>query len=281
MVEKHPWFVLRSGRRGERPRPGPRTPAGAPVSACPATWAAPTILQCRQFLSHAIEQAPTYDEAMAEGLRERKKRETRQRISDIATGLFLEHGFMNVTIADVAEAADVSVNTVYNYFPAKEDLFFDRSEGTVEQLSRWVRDRDAGESAARAVLRELRAEVEAVSPRVGLMEGYDRFMRCIQEAPPLRSRLWSMRQEIHAHLEQTLRGETGAPAGDPVPDLMAGQICWIHRTVFEAIGREMVAGRAPRDVSREALLLLDDIEQLLSDRVLGYAVRGTERPAPV
>ena len=83
---------------------------------------------------------------MAEGLRERKKRQTKQRISDIATGLFLEHGFVTVTMAEVGEAADVSVNTVYNYFPAKEDLFFDRSKGVVDQLARWVRARDAGES---------------------------------------------------------------------------------------------------------------------------------------
>ncbi|MEV8429915.1 TetR/AcrR family transcriptional regulator [Streptomyces sp. HUAS 31] len=213
---------------------------------------------------------------MAEGLRERKKRETRQRISDIATGLFLEHGFVTVTIAEVAEAADVSVNTVYNYFPAKEDLFFDRSAGVVEQLSRWVRGRAKGESAAAAVLRELRADVESVSPRVGLMEGYDRFMRCIQEAPPLRSRLWSMQQEIHEHLEATLREEAGADAADPLPGLIAGQIAWIHQTVFVHIGREMVAGRNPGKVSREALVLLDDIEELLSPNVLNYAVRAVE-----
>ncbi|MFD0439104.1 TetR family transcriptional regulator [Streptomyces sp. WAC 01325] len=213
---------------------------------------------------------------MAEGLRERKKRETRQRISDIATGLFLEHGFVTVTIAEVAEAADVSVNTVYNYFPAKEDLFFDRSAGVVEQLSRWVRGRAKGESAAGAVLRELRADVESVSPRIGLMEGYDRFMRCIQEAPPLRSRLWSMQQEIHEHLEATLREEAGANAADPLPGLIAGQIAWIHQTVFVHIGREMVAGRNPGKVSREVLVLLDDIEELLSPSVLNYAVRGVE-----
>jgi AcrR family transcriptional regulator len=211
---------------------------------------------------------------MAEGLRERKKRETRQRISDIATGLFLEHGFVTVTIADVAEAADVSVNTVYNYFPAKEDLFFDRSQGVVDRLSRWVRGRDAGESATRAVLRELRAEIEAVSPRIGLIEGYDRFMRCIEEAPPLRSRLWSMQQELQDHLEATLREETGATAGDPLPGLIAGQICWVHGTLFVAIGREMVKGRNPDEVSREMLVVLDDIEELLSEKVLNYAVRG-------
>ncbi len=211
---------------------------------------------------------------MAEGLRERKKRETRQRISDIATGLFLEHGFVTVTIADVAEAADVSVNTVYNYFPAKEDLFFDRSQGVVDRLSRWVRGRDTGESATRAVLRELRAEIEAVSPRMGLIEGYDRFMRCIEEAPPLRSRLWSMQQELQNNLEATLREETGATAGDPLPGLIAGQICWVHGTLFVAIGREMVTGRNPDEVSREMLAVLDDIEELLGDKVLNYAVRG-------
>jgi len=101
---------------------------------------------------------------MAEGLRERKKRQTRQYISDVATGLFLERGFDAVTIAEVAEAADVSVNTVYNYFPAKEDLFLDRSKGIVDRLARWVRGRGAGESAAYAVLREIREEAEAVSP---------------------------------------------------------------------------------------------------------------------
>ncbi|WP_309094268.1 TetR/AcrR family transcriptional regulator [Streptomyces sp.] len=211
---------------------------------------------------------------MAEGLRERKKRETRQRISDIATGLFLEHGFVSVTMADVAEAADVSVNTVYNYFPAKEDLFFDRSAGVVDRLSRWVRGRDTGESAARAVLRELRAEVEAVSPRVGLIEGYDRFMRCIEEAPPLRSRLWRIQQEVQENLEATLREETRARDGDPLPGLIAGQICWVHGTLFVSIGREMARGRNPDEVSRETLGLLDDIEGLLSEQVLNYAVRG-------
>ncbi|NUT31339.1 MAG: TetR/AcrR family transcriptional regulator [Streptomyces sp.] len=213
---------------------------------------------------------------MVEGLRERKKRETRQRISDIATGLFLEHGFAAVTIAEVAEAADVSVNTVYNYFPAKEDLFFDRSDGVVEQLSRWVRARDEGESAARAVLREVRAEVEAVSPRVGLTAGYDAFMRVIQDAPPLRSRLWSLQQEVHDHLEATLREEAGASEDDPLPRLMAGQISWIHQTVFTAVGREMLKGRNPDEVSREMLVLLDDIEELLSEKVLNYAVRAAQ-----
>ncbi|MFE0684538.1 TetR/AcrR family transcriptional regulator [Streptomyces sp. NPDC058961] len=211
---------------------------------------------------------------MAEGLRERKKRETRQRISDLATGLFLERGFDAVTIAEIAEVADVSVNTVYNYFPAKEDLFLDRSRGIVDRLSRWVRGRDDGESAAEAVLRELRAEVESVSPRVGLMEGYSRFMAVIDGSPALKARLWAVGQDVLANLEATLREEVGTGPGEPLPALIAGQINWVHQTVMSAIGREMMAGRDPRAVSREVLVLIDEMEGLLGDKVLNYAVRG-------
>ncbi|MFG2024177.1 TetR/AcrR family transcriptional regulator [Streptomyces sp. NPDC048825] len=213
---------------------------------------------------------------MTEGLRERKKRQTRQHISDIATRLFVERGFVTVTIAEVADAADVSVNTVYNYFPAKEDLFLDRSKGIVGRLSRYVRARDEGESAAAAVLRELREEVEAVSPKVGLMEGYGDFLRVIHEADALKARLWLVQQEALEHLEQTLREETDAAPGDLLPTLVAGQISWVQSTLMGMIGREMVAGRAPAEVSREALALLDDMEDLLSEKVLNYAVRAPE-----
>ncbi|MFE2061934.1 TetR/AcrR family transcriptional regulator [Streptomyces sp. NPDC059467] len=213
---------------------------------------------------------------MAEGLRERKKRQTRQYISDVATGLFVERGFDAVTVAEIAEAADVSVNTVYNYFPAKEDLFLDRSAGLVDRLAGWVRGRRKGESAVGAVLRELREEVEAVSPRVGLMPGYAQFLRVIEEAPALRSRLWVIGQEVQAKAEEALREDIGAAADDPMPQLIAGQLGWVHSTVMSVIGREMVKGGDPREVSREVLVLLDDIEDLLSEKVLNYAVRGAE-----
>ncbi|MFD0338602.1 TetR/AcrR family transcriptional regulator [Streptomyces sp. NPDC127117] len=213
---------------------------------------------------------------MAEGLRERKKRQTRQHLSDVATGLFLERGFDAVTIAEIARAADLSVNTVYNYFPTKEDLFLDRGRDVVDRLSRYVRGRDRGESAADAVLRELRIQVEGVSPTVGLMEGYERFMRVIEGADGLKARLWHIQQEAVQHLESTLQEESGAEPGDPTPVLVAGQLSWVHSTLMAYIGREMVAGRRAGEVSRDALVLLDDIEDLLGEKVLNYARRAAE-----
>ncbi|MDX3324124.1 TetR/AcrR family transcriptional regulator [Streptomyces sp. ME02-6979-3A] len=211
---------------------------------------------------------------MAEGLRERKKRRTRQHLSDVATGLFVERGFDAVTIAEIAEAADVSVNTVYNYFPAKEDLFLDRSRGIVDRLSRYVRGRDTGESAAEAVLRELRIQVEVVSPTVGLIDGYAHFMRVIEGADTLKARLWHIGQEAQLHLEGTLREESGADPGDQGPVLVAGQLSWLHSTLMAYIGGEMVAGRRTDEVSRDALVLLDDMEDLLGEKVLNYARRA-------
>ncbi|MFI8520382.1 TetR/AcrR family transcriptional regulator [Streptomyces sp. NPDC085481] len=210
---------------------------------------------------------------MAEGLRERKKRQTKQRISDIATGLFLERGFAAVTVAEIAEAADVSVNTVYNYFPAKEDLFLDRMEGITHRLARMIRGRDAGESATRAVLREIRGHVTAVSPAYGLMDGFDAFMRVIEDAPTLKARLFYLQTEVREATVTALREDTGAPAGDPMPLLVGGQITWIQDTVVAFITSRMTTGGKAAEVSREALDLLDDIEDLLGEKVLDYAVR--------
>lgn len=209
-----------------------------------------------------------------EGLRERKKRQTRQHISDVATGLFLERGFDAVTIAEIARAADVSVNTVYNYFPAKEDLFLDRGKGIVDRVARWVRGRRAGESAAEAVLRELREAVETLSHTVGLFDGYADFMQVIIEAESLRSRLWAIQQESLQILELTVRQEVGAGEDDLLPGLVAGQLNWLHATLMGWISAEMLKRRDPAEVSREALVLLDEMEELLGDKVLSYAVRS-------
>lgn len=82
------------------------------------------------------------------GLRERKKLKTRQHIADTAAHLFGEHGFEQVAVADVARAAEVSEQTVYNYFSSKHDLVLDRADEIREQLVRLVAERPDGQSPA-------------------------------------------------------------------------------------------------------------------------------------
>src|SRR5438874_433188 len=78
------------------------------------------------------------------GLRERKKRKTREAIANAAARLFLQRGFELVTVAEVARAAEVSEQTVFNYFPAKEDLVFDRDAEMEEALVRMVNELKPG-----------------------------------------------------------------------------------------------------------------------------------------
>ena len=81
---------------------------------------------------------------MAPGLRERRKQETRQAISAIATQMFVTRGFDDVTIAQVADAAGVAKMTVTNYFPRKEDLVFDRAEAIERHLADVIAARAPG-----------------------------------------------------------------------------------------------------------------------------------------
>src|SRR5919197_6500938 len=80
------------------------------------------------------------------GLRERKKRQTREAIAETARRLFSERGFERVTVAEIARAAGVAEKTVFNYFPTKEDLVYWRLESFEDELLETIRGRQPGES---------------------------------------------------------------------------------------------------------------------------------------
>src|SRR5436305_14087567 len=92
------------------------------------------------------------------GLRERKKHRTRELIAETARELFTARGFDRVTVAEVARAAEVSEQTVFNYFPRKEDLVYFRLGSFEEELLATVREREPGESALVAFRRFLLAQ---------------------------------------------------------------------------------------------------------------------------
>ncbi|MFJ5801007.1 TetR/AcrR family transcriptional regulator [Streptomyces decoyicus] len=210
---------------------------------------------------------------MTEGLRERKKRQTRQRISEAALGLFVERGFDHVTIAEVAAAAEVSVNTLYNYYEAKEDLVLPPDQASPQRLADIVRARQPGESAARAVLDRLRDELRRRDRSVGLTAGFGRVFDMMRAAPTLTARLEDLGRQMTEALATVLAEETGAAPDDQMPRLVASQIGWFHSLVYAEIGRRIVAGEKPDAIAEAVLQLLGVVEELLSEQALAYAVR--------
>ena len=134
------------------------------------------------------------------GRRERKKAATRKAISDVATVMFLERGFDNVSIREVADAADVSPTTVFAHFPQKEALVFDEDDEQRELLVAAVRDRTSGTTINRAIHDFYESEI-----RVNLSEHGDEvsrtFIRFLNETPALRdyaARMWLRHEDALA-----------------------------------------------------------------------------------
>jgi AcrR family transcriptional regulator len=87
----------------------------------------------------------------ATGLRERKKRETREALTRAAHELFVERGYDETTLAEIAEAASVSTRTIFAYFPGKEDILFATEQTMLHALAQALADRPAGTDALTAL----------------------------------------------------------------------------------------------------------------------------------
>jgi len=96
------------------------------------------------------------------GLRERKKARTRQAIADAAARLFAEHGYEQVAVSDVAREAEVSEQTIYNYFQTKEQLVTDRDQLVQDELSQRIRTRAPGTTPAAAIREFVLDTVEGI-----------------------------------------------------------------------------------------------------------------------
>jgi len=147
------------------------------------------------------------------GRRERKKAATRQALADAALRLFLERGYDAVGVREIAEAADVSVTTLFKHFPdGKEALVFDQDAEREAALVAAVRDRPAGQSipqALRHLLRDERSRQVRADPR------FTDFLRLIDTTPALREharRMWLRHENV---LAAVIAADTGLPEGDP------------------------------------------------------------------
>jgi AcrR family transcriptional regulator len=210
------------------------------------------------------------------GLRERKKAATRERIAESARRLFLERGFDAVTVAEVAREADVAEKTVFNYFPAKEDLFYGRLEAFEEELLTAVRERKAGESIA-AAFRDfvmesrgaLQLEDEAAATR--RMRAINRV---ISESPALQAREREIFARYTNSLAELIASETGASADAIEPRLVASALIDAHRILIDFVRERTLAGEQAKTLRRQVRARAKKAFALLEEGLAGYGVKG-------
>ncbi|MGR6968896.1 TetR/AcrR family transcriptional regulator [Streptomyces cynarae] len=162
------------------------------------------------------------------GLRERKKQRTRAAISEAAITLFLEHGFNQVSVAQVAEAAEVSKRTLFAYFPAKEDLVVHRLADHETEIARVVRARPPGTAPLTAVRENFLRGLRERDPFTGLNDHPEvrRLLRMILDAPSLVARMERFKTGAERALAEALR-ETARTA-ELTARLAAVQIVAVH-----------------------------------------------------
>ncbi|MFF3375549.1 TetR family transcriptional regulator [Streptomyces sp. NPDC002680] len=190
---------------------------------------------------------------MAEiGLRERKKRQTYQNVSDIAIGLFLEKGFDAVSVAEIAAAAGISKPTLFRYFPAKEDLVLHRFADHEDEAARVVRaaraTAGAGASPVDALRRQFLDGLSREDPVTGLNDapGVLAFHGLLYGTPSLVARAYEYQQRSEAAL-------AGALGGTLAARLAAGQIIAVQRILAQENWRRIAAGEAVEAVRVDAV----------------------------
>lgn len=179
---------------------------------------------------------------MAPGLRERRKQETRQAISNIATQMFVDRGFDEVTIAEVADAAGVAKMTVTNYFPRKEDLVLDRAEAIERHLADVIAARAPGESMLAEIRRDYAAAVARADVTLGLSS--PAFAGMILGSPVLVGRVREMLDRREQLLGDAIAAETGTDG--PEQRLVAVLLASVHRVLAAEASRRSLEGQ-PRE----------------------------------
>ena len=169
------------------------------------------------------------------GLREAKKLATRQQIAGVAMRLFVQHGFDHVTVAEVAAEAGVSEKTVFNYFPRKEDIFFDEAPERLRALADGIRGRPVEETVLHAMRRMQLSEV----PRL-TSPGFAYFARTLEESKSLLAHEVDVMAQFVQVLTELLV-EEGLPERDA--RIAASLLVGVHRQFFRAARRMALAGK--------------------------------------
>jgi AcrR family transcriptional regulator len=211
------------------------------------------------------------------GLRERKKQRTRELIADTARRLFAERGFDAVPVSEIAREAEVSEATVFNYFPTKEDLFYNRLEAFEDELLSSIRDRQPGESVIDAFGRFITAPRGLLAARdPAQVEHLAAITRVITDSPALLAREQQIYATYTEALATLLAAETGG-RGAVEPWVVARSLIGLHQAGVDYSRREILAGTRNPTLARRVRRQLQQALDLLSTGLADYGTRAGQR----
>jgi AcrR family transcriptional regulator len=192
----------------------------------------------------------------SQGLRELKKARTRQLIADVAARLFAERGYEHVLVSEVAREAEVSEQTVYNYFPSKDQLVIDRDQQIQDQLTELIRARAPGVSAAAAIRDYVLASVDAIptiSPEIWRGElGYLALM-----SPTVHRLSLEMTDRQAGAIGDAISDTT--PVIPEVARLQGIAIASVYQLIFSHAGQRSHAGRSQTEIASELRPIIEAV----------------------
>jgi len=170
--------------------------------------------------------------------------------------MFLEQGYDAVTVAAIAQAAEVSKMTVFNHFARKEDLLIDRQPEAIALLTEAVRGRPAGTDSVLALRKLAISLVQQRNALSGIRDGTDRFLRTVLGSADLRARARELTSELEAVLAALLT-EQDDPAIDLEPALLAAFVMAAYRTLYVQAAAQILSGAHADDVAADHLVRVD------------------------
>jgi AcrR family transcriptional regulator len=184
-----------------------------------------------------------------EGLRERKKRELRQRLSDTATEMFLAGGFDAVRVSEIADACGVSEKTVFNYFPTKESLVLDRFESMPEELAEALAEPQVPpvEAALRVLRRELAALTGWMDAQPDYREAVARvaqFGALLASTPSLRAYQREAAERLTAAAAHALAARPGTASTEVEALVAAHALVGLWQAQYTALRGHLMSARS-------------------------------------
>jgi AcrR family transcriptional regulator len=181
----------------------------------------------------------------SEGLRERKRRLTRHLISDAATAMFASRGFDAVKVSEIADRVNVSMKTLYNYFPTKESMVLDDADELIEGLAAALRDRPAGTSITDAFVGALEASMHGFDLLDDELAAYvaTTFAAVVKQTPALHAHWLEIQDRLARVAAEQLALQAGTEPTDPEPAVAGWALAGLVQVDMDSRARHIRAGR--------------------------------------